>query len=281
LKLNITEPLVSVDWLHQNIDAKNLIVIDATMRKITSENNKFQGANQQIKGARFFDLKNTFSDTTSSFPNMMLSKDAFEIEARKLGINKDSAIVIYDSIGIYTSPRVWWMFRSMGHENVAVLNGGLPEWNKNKKPTKTFKDYAGDLGDFSANYNASYFSKRRHVLSAISDDSKIILDARTNDRFNGTREEPRQGLRSGHIPKSKNLFYSLLLADRKMKSKEELKAIFEELNPENMKMIFSCGSGITACILALGAEISGNNDLSVYDGSWTEWGSIMELPIEN
>lgn len=280
MRVKAIGPLVSVEWLYQNIDAENIVVIDATMRKITLQKNEIEDNNLQIKKARFLDIKNVFSDTTSEYPNTMLPANTFEVEAQKLGINKDSAIVVYDSIGIYTSPRVWWMFKAMGHENVAVLNGGFPEWIREKSPTEAIKQFTGNKGSFTVNYNSNYFSNKLDVLNATYKGNIQILDARSLDRFNGNKKEPRKGLRSGHISNSKNLYYNSLLVDGKMKAANELRSLFNEVTPKNNKLIFSCGSGITACILALGAEISGFEKLSVYDGSWTEWGSSIELPIE-
>lgn len=277
--LKISTPIVSVDWLKQNFDAPNLIIIDATMKKITWEINEFENQDIQIKNARYLDIKNVFSDVSAPFPNTMLSEEKFQEQARLLGVNNESAIVVFDDIGIYTSPRVWWMFKSMGFENIAVLDGGLPEWIKSNFPTEETKVFNGKLGNFTANFDKRFFDDTSDVLDAINSDT-IILDARSEDRFDGTKEEPREGLRSGHIPSSKNLHYHNVLKDNLLKSEEELKQIFSQKVESNKEIIFSCGSGITACILALGADILGYKKLSVYDGSWTEWGSLDELPIE-
>ncbi len=277
--LKISTPIVSADWLKQNFDAPNLIIIDATMKKITWELNEFENQDIQIKNARYLDIKNVFSDTLSGFPNTMLSAEKFQEQARLLGVNNESAIVVFDDIGIYTSPRVWWMFKSMGFENIAVLDGGLPAWIQSNFPAEETKVFAGELGNFTANFDTAYFNNYTDVLRAINSDT-IILDARSEDRFDGTKEEPREGLRSGHIPNSKNLHYHDVLNDNVLKSEEELKQIFNQKISKDNNVIFSCGSGITACILALGANILGYEKLSVYDGSWTEWGSLDELPIE-
>jgi thiosulfate/3-mercaptopyruvate sulfurtransferase len=279
--LKIHTPIVSVDWLLQNLGQPNLVILDATMKKITLDKNEFENPNKYIPNARFFDIKNTFSDTSSSFPNTMLSADKFQEKAQLLGINKESAIVVYDTIGIYTSPRVWWMFKSMGHDNIAVLDGGFPEWISNDFPTETEAKFQGSRGDFKTNYNLDYFSNKVDVLHAISDKSNVIIDARSEDRFLGMKPEPREGLRSGHIPTSLNLHYNDLLVDGKLKEREYLQTKFQEILAKEDKIIFSCGSGVTACIVALGAELSGYKKGSVYDGSWTEWGSLHELPIEN
>ncbi|MCF6347733.1 MAG: sulfurtransferase [Flavobacteriaceae bacterium] len=272
--LKINSPLVSVNWLYENLEASNLIILNATIKKVTTiDISSGIIEKQQIKNTRFLDIKNKFSDLTSELPNTMLSPLKFTESARQLGICNDSAIVVYDELGIYSSPRVWWMFKVMGHHNIAVLDGGLPEWGKAKLPLEKAIKYIGEKGDFTAKYNQDYISNYNDVFTAIDNNNISVLDARSENRFNGLEVEPRKGLRSGHIPSSVNLPYSKLIEEGKIKSKNELKTIFTELIKEENRLIFSCGSGITACILALGAEISGLNDKSVYDGSWTEWGS--------
>jgi len=287
-ELLINQPLVSVDWLWQNFDAKNLIILDASIPKV-SQNNSDQTAksgdknihlNKQIKNARFFDLKMHFSDVSAEFPNTMPSPKKFSESSQNLGINKDSAIVVYDDLGIYSSPRIWWMFKSMGHHNIAVLDGGLPEWKKAGLPFENKTLYTGNEGDFTGNYQKDYLRNHKEVLKAIDMDTIGILDARSENRFNGTEPEPREGLRSGHIPNSINLPYTKLMVGHKMKSRENLVDTFNELIKKENALIFTCGSGITACILALGAELAGRHNSSVYDGSWTEWGSLPYLPIE-
>ncbi|MET2985281.1 sulfurtransferase [Aureibaculum conchae] len=278
-KLRITRPLVSSQWLFENRNAPNLIVLDATIPKVgqtTVDLNQEFG----IKNSRFFDIKNVFSYKEAQFPNTLVSPEIFQKEVQKLGVNIDSAIVVYDRHGIYSSPRAWWLFKTMGHVNVAVLDGGLPEWKSNNYPTEKINKFNGELGNFKVNYQSKSIYNYDNVLDAISDKDKLILDARSADRFKGERPEPREGLRSGHIPNSKNLPYTELLEKGKMVSEPVLSQKFNTLISEESELVFSCGSGITACILALGAEVAGFKSISVYDGSWTEWGSLHELPVE-
>ncbi|MBJ2173023.1 sulfurtransferase [Aureibaculum sp. A20] len=277
--LKINKPLVSVEWLHENKSASNLVILDATLPKVgqqQSASNKIEG----IENAFFFDIKNIFSDTTAPFPNTAVTPDVFEREVRKLGINHDDAIVIYDQHGVYSSPRAWWLFKAMGFENVAVLNGGLPEWKKPGYASEALLVYNGALGNFKSSYKPSALYDYKKVLEVLSDSNKLILDARSSDRFKGTSPEPREGLRSGHIPNSKNLPFTELIDDGKLLSQTELIQKFDNLIDKESEILFSCGSGITACILALGAEVAGYKNLAVYDGSWTEWGSLHQLPIE-
>jgi len=279
--ININRPLVSAEWLFKNRNAMNLVILDATIPKITLANSDSDGISKnQIKKARFIDIKNEFSDLTTELPNTMLTQVEFEKAARELGINSNSAIVVYDEYGIYSSTRAWWMFKAMGHDNIAVLDGGFPEWNKAEFIIEEKKRYSGEKGNFKADYNEKYFNDLNDIIKAIENNNAIVLDARAEDRFKGLVEEPREGLRSGHIPASLSFPYSKLINDDKMISKEKISKVFSEIINNDKPLIFSCGSGVTACTLALGAEIIGLKDISVYDGSWTEWGSNLDLPIE-
>ncbi|WP_299120832.1 sulfurtransferase [uncultured Tenacibaculum sp.] len=278
MKLNVKEAIVSTEWLYQNLKAENLVILDATITKVGTAGNKTQ-VKQQIPNAVFFDLKNVFLDKNKEFPNTIPSEKYFQEEVQKLGINKDSCIVVYDDLGVYSAPRVWWLFKTFGFDNIAVLNGGLPNWLKHDFSVEVPKFKEIVKGDFTANYKSEKVGFVKDVLEA-SNKEELILDARSNGRFHAIVPEPRTDLRGGHIPNSKSLPYSELQREGMMKSKEELQEIFQKLNPKNEEAIFSCGSGITACILALGSEISGNKNYKVYDGSWTEWASKIELPIE-
>ena len=271
--LNNKSQLVSVKWLHQNIENDKLIVLDATIRKI-SDSTSFS-SEEWIPKTRYFDLKGKFSDTEAEFPTTLPSAEQFEREARALGVNQDSIIVVYDTKGIYSSARVWWLFKTFGFDNVAVLDGGLPEWKRlNYKTVDALDDTSWNIGDVGAIYrpeNMCFFN----TISEISmDENFLILDARSAERFQGKIAEPRVGLRSGVIPNSENLPYSNLLNGNCLKSKEDLKTIFNTFRIEDKSLTFSCGSGITACILALAADILEYKKLAVYDGSWTEYGTL-------
>jgi thiosulfate/3-mercaptopyruvate sulfurtransferase len=270
---NNKSQLVSVQWLHENIENDKLIVLDATIRKI-SDSTSFS-SEEWIPKTRYFDLKGKFSDTDAEFPTTLPSAEQFEREAIALGIHHDSIIVVYDSKGIYSSARVWWLFKTFGFDNVAVLDGGLPEWKRFNYKTESSLDVPNwELGNFLANYQ----TKRMCFFNAISEMSNdnyyVILDARSEERFKGLAPEPRAGLRSGIIPNSQNLPYTDLLDGHCLKSKSALKTIFDTFNIEDKSLTFSCGSGITACILALAADILEYKKLAVYDGSWTEYGTL-------
>jgi thiosulfate/3-mercaptopyruvate sulfurtransferase len=283
MSLKIINSLVSVDWLFENIDHKDLIVLDATIPNI-SKKEQIDLDKKQIKKAVFFDIKNHFSETNSPFPNTVLSPGKFESQAQRLGINQESCLVVYDDLGIYSSPRVWWLFKLMGFNNIAVLNGGFPAWQEANYPVENQKKNSSknqlSKGSFIANYQPEKISYTQDILLEVNKNNKIILDARSSGRFFGTEAEPRNEVRSGHIPNSKNLPYEVFIEHGKLKPKAAIIQIFTALNPTNKPMIFSCGSGITASILDFASAIAGYNNTSVYDGSWTEWGSNNQLPIE-
>ncbi len=276
--LKITTPIVSVDWLNENLNHTSLVLLDATMTKVSGCDTIADVAGISIKNAQFFDIKNVFSDIDAPFPNTILPSEVFQEKVQELGINTDSCIVVYDIYGYYSCVRVWWMFKAMGFENIAILDGGLPDWLDADYPTQKKFFSSKTRGNFKANYISGMIHNHERVLNSMHDETFIVLDARSENRFKGIDPEPREGLRSGHIPRSKCLPYLSLLNGTKMKSVEELTEIFLKFNDK--KIIFSCGSGITACILALAGEIVGLENMSVYDGSWTEWGSLKELPIE-
>ncbi len=271
-KIHITSPIVSTDWLQEHLHATNLVVLNGTIPRVTSTN--ISEETQQIPKARFFDIKKKFSQEDALFPNTMVSVETFTKEAQKLGIHQDSAIVVYDEFGIYSSPRVWYMFRVMGFDNIAVLDGGFPTWKKAGYSLETKRTYIGEYGDFQGKDSLYLFKNYKEMQQEVLNLDSLIIDARSENRFTGKIPEPRAGLRSGQIPNSKNLPYTNVLRNYSFKNAEEIRAIFEKFSKSNPSFIFSCGSGITACILALAAEIAGYHNFSVYDGSWTEWGTL-------
>ncbi|MBR9757238.1 MAG: sulfurtransferase [Algicola sp.] len=264
--------LISVSWLKAHLNDENVIVLNATLPKATAIGKHTE--TQQIPNARYFDIKTKFSDVRARFPNTLPSAEQFNQETQNLGINKDSVIVVYDDYGFYSSARAWWLLKAFGHMQVAVLNGGLPEWKQAGFPLEKKQSCHYEKGDFSGALQPAFFQFFNDIEGLKDNPETLILDARSKDRFEGSLPEPREGLRSGHIPSSVNLPFQELLSGNTMTSMLELKTIFHKLNPENKNMVFTCGSGVTACILALGAELSGYKNLSVYDGSWTEYGSL-------
>jgi thiosulfate/3-mercaptopyruvate sulfurtransferase len=270
--------MVSSQWLKDNINQSTLIVLYTQMdNPVTSETDNNPVG--YIPNSMFFDFEKVFCDKDSSLPHTMPNEKIFSEGAQKLGINHDSIIVIYDNKGIYSAPRVWWMFKSMGHPNVYVLNGGLPNWLSQNMPTVPHLVSARKSGGFQAKFNSKHFISADNIIVQLI--NITVLDARSAGRFNGTQAEPRKGLRSGHVPTSINLPFARCLEGSKLKSSAELKVIFSEcLLSFDGFLVFSCGSGVTACILALAATEAGYTEMAVYDGSWSEWCARKDLPVK-
>ena len=265
--------LVSVEWLKAHLNDDNLIILDATIPKVTANNNASR--KEMIPNTLFFDIKNRFSDTTEKFPNTIPSESQFQVEAQLLGINKDSKIVVYDDLGIYSSPRVWWLFKTFGFNNVFILNGGLPEWKRLGNVIVSKYKEVLLIGSFIAKYKSNKVVFISAIPQASNNKKTTIIDARSSARFNCEVPEPRVGLRSGTLPNSVNLPFGLVLKNGLLKSKEDLKQVFSGLT-QNTQFIFTCGSGITASILDLAAHEVGYTKTSLYDGSWTEYGTLIK-----
>lgn len=271
--------IVSAEWLHKNLENPNLIILDASIdSSIDGKDDRLSKIT--IPEARPFDLKKIFLDKSGQFPNTFPDKEHFELECRKLGINEDSEIVVFDSFGIYSSPRVWWLFHVMGHNNIAILDGGLPGWIEMGFWTVPRSNKKFEPGNFKSNYQVKLVVDFQEVEQNVKDQNFLIVDARSKGRFNGTSKEPRKHLKSGSIPNSVNIPYQEVLENNKFKSKEELREIFEKNCGEKDELIFSCGSGLTACIIMLASEIGFVKSKRIYDGSWTEWAELNNLRTE-
>ncbi len=265
--------LVSCKWLFENINNSNIIVLDASFKGVNNDTSIPE--NVQIKNARFFDLE-LFKNRESSFPNTYPNPIDFEKEIQKLGIQNKHHIIIYDKNGIYSAPRAWWLFKLMGHKKVSVLNGGLPNWLDKKLPVESNNNQKQfPVSNYKVTFQPNLVVDFSFIKNNISIKTHILVDARSEGRFNGTAKEPRKELASGSIPNSLNIPYQNVLKNGFIQSKSTLKSIFKELIHKNKPIVFSCGSGITACILLLASEqILNNTNKAIYDGSWTEWATL-------
>lgn len=277
--ISLPGPLVDVEWLERHLNHPRLRVLDATFMPPSGPPPGTAPGDQRIPGARRFDFDQVICDRENPLPHMMPSPPTFSREVRALGIDRDSLLVVYDRVGLFSSPRGWWMFRAMGHDAVAVLDGGLPAWIEAGKPTRNWQRETYRPGDFEAEIRPHLIYNADQVAAALNDSHHLVLDARSAGRFDGREPEPRPGLRSGHMPGARNLPFTEVLEQGKMRSPEYLRERFRDWAGGHQRLVFTCGSGVSACVLALAAELAGHQSLAVYDGSWSEWAQLSERPI--
>jgi thiosulfate/3-mercaptopyruvate sulfurtransferase len=270
----MASPLVSAEWLADHLSDTDLRVVDASWwMPNANRDGRAEYSQAHIPGAVFFDI-DAVSDHSTGLPHMLPSPDVFAEAVGKLGISHTDTIVVYDAAGLFSAPRVWWMFKIMGAKNVFVLDGGLPKWQSGGHPVESGIS-TPNRAVFKPLFQAGAVADYDDVDEATRNEDAAIVDARAAARFNGDAPEPRAGVRSGHIPASFNLpFGKLLNEDGTMKNPEAIRAAFGEAGVDLGKdIITSCGSGVTAAVLTLGLETAGKTDVRLYDGSWSEWGS--------
>ncbi len=274
--------LVSTNWLAEHIDAPDVRVVDASYY-LPHEglDPRAEYEDQHIPGAVFFDI-DEIADTSSSLPHMLPPPEKFASRVRRLGLGDGNRIVVYDQRGIMSAPRVWWTFKIFGHDDVAVLDGGLPKWRHEGRPLSDAPPTPAER-HFTPRFNTFLIREKDQLMSNLKSQREQVLDARSQGRFAGTAPEPREGLRSGHIPQSLNLPFTDLIepTSQTFKPRDELRNLFSKagLDPKR-PVVTTCGSGITAAVLALALELTGHRDYSVYDGSWSEWGLAGETPVD-
>lgn len=273
--------LVSTQWLEDHLQNPDLRVIDASWYlPDMNRDGRAEYDRGHIPGARFFDI-DEISDTRSALPHMAPPVEKFMSRSRALGVGDGHQIVVYDGAGLFSAARVWWLYRLMGKTDVAVLDGGYPKWLAEGRPTEDLPPVLKER-HITVQRQAHMVRDVTQVAAASKLGDHLILDARGAPRFKGTEPEPREGLRSGHIPGSRNVPYkSVLNPDNTMKDTGELRELFYEAGvTAGTPVITTCGSGVTAAIVSLALERIGHKTHSLYDGSWAEWGQFDQLAVE-
>lgn len=284
MTISTDHALVSADWLFEHHQRADVVIMDATWTLPAQQRDpKTEFWESHLPGAQYVDI-DAIADHATSLPHMLPSGEVFEGFGRQFGISHDTHVVIYDSNQFMASARLWWTFRVFGHDKVSVLNGGKWAWLKAQYPLESGAIKSRPLGTFKTQRRDHLVVRREDVLRTLEAASSQLVDARPKDRFEGSAPEPRPGLRSGHIPGSRSLFFKQLLEEETptFLSADNLETVFRTagVNTDPQKpIIATCGSGVTAAVIALGLFQLGHQGVAIYDGSWSEWGLEKALPI--
>ncbi|EME51530.1 3-mercaptopyruvate sulfurtransferase [Rhodococcus ruber BKS 20-38] len=274
-------PVVSADWLRNHLDDPDVRVVDASVHlPDTGRDARAEYLQAHIPGALMFDL-NEIADPDNPLPRKVPPAELFAKKVRELGIGNETHVVAYDTLGLYSAARVWWLFRLYGHTKVSILDGGLKAWQAHNLAVESGENSA-EPTSFTIREQADLLVRSTDVLEVSRNGNEQILDARTSGRFAGTEQDRYPGTRPGHIPNSLNLYWAELLDPdtRMLLPVEQIRSKIDASGVTGEKpIVLTCGSGLTACILALGLHLSGNDRWRVYDGSWDEWGRNHNLPV--
>jgi thiosulfate/3-mercaptopyruvate sulfurtransferase len=270
------QELVSTQWLAGHLASPDISIIDCSWHLPAAKRDaKAEFLAERIPSAQFFDI-DLISDTDTTLPHMLPKPEKFASHVRKMGIGDGKKVICYDSVGLYSAARVWWTFKVFGHDDVAVLDGGLLKWKAEDLPLEDGPPAKPQERHFTARFQSMLVRDKADVRKALQ-----VADARAPGRFRGEEPEPRPGVRAGHMPGAKNVHYAALInADGTLKSEAELAKIFESAGVDISKpVVASCGSGITAAILSLALTEIGARNHALYDGSWVEWGATIDTPV--